>query len=542
MMLPTYRSAAYLLSPRIQRSTRDNDPGPDITRHITSAHVDADIDRAGPKGRIELSASRPDVLPPDAWIAPYLDVIPETGESQSAQMGLYQLGEPRIAWDGIGGGLADNSGEDIIALLDRATLTEAQTTERAVMVMPDIRAAIEYATLASAGRNLITNGTFDAGYTGWPTRSSDASGWVGSDVIRGPGLVRPRGTSSYQVTFSNGNPSGGYRYIMSQYYPVPQGETHLWLSAYSYSETWALTGRMEVRFYDEANTEIAPRIGGAYIPTMPVGTWQERHAMGAIPDGAVQFRVLLLARSETDFYTDYRWHWNGLEVRAVRGTPLTRHTLPDDTRVASTAISHKAGTRWLERINDLLTAIGYHALTATPDGRPTSRPQRDTRTDTPSRIYTLGTDSRITGEIVTDQSRTNLYNRVVAVKEDFQTGSALVAVASNDDPDHPWSTVNKGPISPTEPLTVSEAVDQDALQALADAKLARASMQENIHLSLLPDPTLGVHDIIQLDGTGGPAAGKWAVESIRWGLTADDPLVEVGARRTVTAREVGNDD
>lgn len=365
MALPIFRSRVFLLIPRIYTADRDNRLGREITRHVTHAAVDADIDRAGPKGRLELTVTDPAVVPANGWIAPFLDVTHEDGTIDSAQMGLYQLDQPEITYDMTGQATATATGVDIVGQLEAWPLGTARTT--------------------------------------------------------------------------------------------------------------------------------------------PVGA----NIMQAVRD-------------------------------ALTGLGLARHALPDDPRTATTAISHGANVSWLARINDLLAAIGHHALYATADGRLASRPLRDPRQDTPARTYATGRDSAIVDPVTIRRAAGNLYNVVVAVKEDFQTGTALVAEARNDDPEHPWSTVTLGrEIAPAQPITVMEAVDQDALQAIADDRLAVASMQETLVMDLLPDPTLAVHDVIEIVGTDGPEGGRWSVESLAWGLTADAPLVRIGARRTWTAASPG---
>lgn len=358
--LPSYHSRVFLLAPRIYTADRDNGLGSEITRKVTHAAVDADIDRAGPKGQLQIASTDPAVVPANGWIAPFLDVTHEDGTLDSAQMGLYQLDQPEITYDLTGQATATATGVDIVGQLEAWPLGTAQTTAVGANVMQAVRDALD-------------------------------------------------------------------------------------------------------------------------------------------------------------------------------GLGLTRHTLPNDSRTATTTISHGANVSWLARINDLLAAIGYHALYATAEGRLTSRPLRDARQDTPARTYATGRDSAIVDPVTIRRATGNLYNVVVAVKEDFATGTALVAEARNDDPEHPWSTVALGrEIAPSQPLVIMEAVDQDALDAIADDKLARASMQETLAMDLLPDPTLAVHDVIEITGTDGPEAGRWSVESLAWGLTADSPLVRLGARRTYT--------
>lgn len=529
--LPAYRSGLYVLEPRIRVSDRDNGPGPDITRHVTEAGVDADIDRAGPKGRLTLATTRPELVPVTTWIAPYQRIVPETGDIVDAQMGLYELGEPEITYDGAGHAVATTSGEDIIALPDRSVLTEAEATLPNTVVMADVRAAIERSTLTITGADMVSNGRFSSGMAGWSV-GSDSSGFVGSDGVI-TSASYPPGPSVWSALFDPASPVGSYRWVQSSTMPVTPGTTSYLVQMWVYAEA-GLDVRIGIRYPGSAQ-----EFGYSGWWSKPEYTqrWYRYQGVVTVPDDADGARVLVYARA-TATGASKRVYLGAISMRPVIGTPIRRIALPYDQRISSSRIAHGANTRWLERINDLLAAIGHHALHATLDGQLTSRPLRDPRTDTPTRTYTFGRDSRLVDDVRVRRSTGNVYNTIVAVKEDHATGTALVAVARNDDPDHPWSTVNRGPIAPREPIMASDAVDQSALQALANDRLSRASMQEDLAIAVLPDPALTAYDVIEIAGTNGAAAGRWAVESIAWGLTADDPLVRIGARRTVTSREV----
>lgn len=542
-LLPAYTSGLYIITPNVVASDRENRNLGDITKGIIRAKADSDIDRAGAKSRCEMTASDPALLPGNQWIAPYLEVVPEVGESDSAQMGLYRLGEPTVTWDGVGGGIVENSGRDIIDLINDSVMTKAETTYPNTGVMGEVERSIQLATLASYGRNVNPN-TTNRPVTDWGTEGS-SSGWSGTSGLSTREAGYPRGIYAWRVSFNPGSVAGAGRWLTAvpQEFPVPSGARRLYLSHYYYATHPYVKTGLTLRFYDASGTLISSSSGVGTPYQFPAETslWRSHIELIDVPEGAVTASTLFFATTDItvpsgDSPTAYLC---GPEVGAVLGDPVTRIALPNVDGSLTGPMSHPAGTRWLERINDLLAAIGYHGLYATPDGQPTSRPQRDPRRDTPSRVYTVGRDSRIVGEVVTTRSRSNVYNRVVVIKESFEEGTdPMVAVAENNDPDHPWSTVNAGPKADPEPIFVNEVSGQDALQALADAALARASEQETLTLEVLPDPNLTVHDIIEVTGVPGPASGKWAVESIEWGLTSDNPLVRIGARRTVTTGEV----
>src|SRR5690606_13050221 len=126
---------------------------------------------------------------------------------------------------------------------------------------------------------------------------------------------------------------------------------------------------------------------------------------------------------------------------------------------------------------------------------------RSVQQSTPSRTYSATGDSNLLAPVEVSRTPGTIYNTVVAVKEDYETETTLVAVAENRDSSHPWSVQNRGRIAPQEPIMSADAVDIAALQALADDKLERASMQEGLVIEALPDPELRVHDIIEIEGT-----------------------------------------
>lgn len=357
--LPSYRSRIFRLESHIYLADRENTLGADITDEVTFAEIDLDIDRPGSKGLVALTLVNPTADLANAWVAPVVRVVPESGSVVESQLGLYQLAQPEITKNAAGQTQARVFGDDIINQ-----------------------------------------------FAAWPigTAVTAAQGANAMNIIR---------------------------------------------------------------------TELA--------------------ALG-----------------------------------------FTRLALPDESKTLTKALSHRATDSWLKRWNEILAAIGYHALHATFDGRPTSRPLRDARTDTATRTYTVGFDSAIVSPVNIRQSTGNLYNVVVAIKEDYQTGTAMVAVARNDNPSHPWSTAALGREIASSPIVVTEAVDQETLQSIADDALARASMQETLALNVLPDAILSIYDIIEMAGADEPETGRWATEGLVWGLTAESPLVKLRARRTYT--------
>jgi hypothetical protein len=535
--LPSYRSGMYLIRPRIYRADRDNVRSLDITAFVTDAAANADIDRSGPKSQLQISASRQDALPVYGWIAPYQEITPEVGDVITSQMGLYRLEQPRITVSGVGPPAAEATGWDVVTLLERAVLREAQTTPRGAVVMDEVKRAIEEATAVTLGTSLVDNGSFELDLAGWSTTitGSVTGDWGVSEGRWGGANPTPLAVDGSKfAVFSimgNSGSTGVATIRRTTPEPIAPGTEHVRVSGWSFAAA-ATTRSLVVEWYDQAGTLIRTDTGATITASTSEAVWRHHRMTLDVPDLAASFR--LAARIDVGAATGGWVDWDAFRVDVLALPGLSRFALPDDTRTAPAPIAHPAGTTWLARVNALLAAIGYHGIHATMDGRFTSRPLRDPANETPSRTYQVGMDSRLTGDMTIEQATGNVYNVVVVVKEDYQTKTSLEAYARNDDPAHPWSTVNIGERSPLNPIQVTDAVDGPSLQARADYELARSSMQESLAFAVLPDGALTVYDVIALAGTDGPAGGRWAVESLAWGLTANQPLVRVGARRTIS--------
>ena len=533
-MLPAYASAAYLVRPRIYHAGRENLVTHEITEMVTSLAVDWDIDRQGAKGHLRIAAMTGVDLPARSWIAPFLEITPEIGDATTTQMGLYELDEPTVRHDARGQATAEATGQDIVRLLERAIMTEPQVTPHSTNVMDEVRRAIMIATGNGFGPNLLLNPGFESGLTNWAySTTNDMTGTI---------LVQTGGAAvgaKCAILSSTSVPSPPEEIIVYQEVPCPPDLVGrlVWYSGWAWVQDAAQGTILQLNCFNDAYTVLAT--GATETQTHP-GNWHNHFAWVRVPEGTTKLTIYGRTRHTTG--AALASAWDGFELRRMNGVPLQRLLLPYEPRTTGSneivnRIVHPAGTRWLTRINDLLAAIGYHALSATNDGRPTARPLRDRGQDTPTRTYTLYNDARIVGPVTTERSRTNIYNVVTVVKENAQDGTALVAVARNDDPAHPWSTVNMGEIGPPQPVTANNATDELVLVLLAEAALRRASMSEAVTLSVLPDPALAMHDTIEVIADGNPASGRWAIEQLRFGMTANDPLVEISARRIVTYEE-----
>lgn len=514
--IPAYRSSVFTIVPSVRKADRDNTLWEDITSSVSAIGVEHDIDRAGPKSQVSLTLTDARVAGTGDWVAPFVEIVPEIGDVVSAQRGLYQLDDPTVTFSGVGTATSQASGTDMVRIYERTVLQAAQITPTNARMDAELRFALEAATTGRWGADLVVNGSFEEGdavsATGWTF--SSYNGAVTPADSRSATVVAHRG-HSYSIGMDASSPmnAGVYAYSTA-FITVPAGRPLMLLEGFIAPGTGILNAWFHVEEWD-ATTHLGNSGPSNVVTLASAGdydVWERSWRVFRPRANATRLRVTFHAQLVVTGLTGAKaMRFDKVTLRTIATAPVTRFSLPAISSVSSSAISHNAGATWLQRINDLTAAVAHHALLSMPDGSVTTRPQRDPRTDTPKRVYTIGEDARIVGDISTTRSVTGFRNVVVAIKEDYETGTAMVAVARNDNPAHPWSTVNYGEVAGM-PITVSDAVDQTALQAIANAELAKASMQESITLSVLPDPELTLHDVIEIRRSSGWTAledGYW---------------------------------
>lgn len=219
----------------------------------------------------------------------------------------------------------------------------------------------------------------------------------------------------------------------------------------------------------------------------------------------------------------------------IASVGLTRFLFPVSVKTApSGGYSYKPGTTKLAIVNDLLGKIGYYSLSAARDGSPISLPFRDLGQTEPTLVYTLGDDSLLVGPVTRTPSSTGLANIIIATANDPATASTLTAVARNDNPLSPTSTVNLGDLAQT--LVINDAVDQEVLDARAQQALNAASITVSATVNVRLDPAMDAYgvarfvipdnrpDLAQLSGT-------WLLNSYTHGLTPTSAVTQIQVNR-----------
>ena len=535
-------SGANHIELAVYATDRDN-----VTRDplafITRVEPDWDIDRAGSKGRVSVASHRR-VLQDGMWIATYIRIVPEVGEIIEQQTGHFRMDVPSAEFDGsigMDGGekvFQEAVGSDIVDLLASAQLPFTFYTPVNGDVMSDIRYLVKLATMGKVGPNLLTNGGFESGDSGWLASRSSGAGAV-SMPTSVPQSNPPEGNRLADFLFNSGRSAGEYLRIYRDV-AIPPDTRYLMVSGIANRATSNHDCQLHVQWRDGSGATISTHLAkGAGI----YQGWTRFMFTGAPPPNAESVRVLPVVITSGAIAGASRSMWDDIQVRTITSEPIpdSRINLPLSVAKATTRIQTTGGNSiGTTAINaDRLAAISHHAINATSDGTLTTSPSRTLDDATPSRTYGEN-DYRFRGLKRIEPSTQNRYNTVTAVKESFDGTPPLSVTVWNDDRDDSWSVHHLGNVGPQGgPVMVQDAVGLADLEAAARAKLALATMQEDLVIRVAPDPALTVYDVILIEGGPIELQGRWLVQALT-GATPERPYTDIMARRSRTAVGVIN--
>lgn len=510
-----------------------------VDESVLDINASWDIDRSAGKSSVNI-ATQGGVLQPGIWIAPILTITPEVGEIITQQMGHFRLGKPGVKYDGsrrVDTGdysqMQTATGGDIVDDLAAVKLQETFYTPVDGNIMQDIGLLIRMGTCGVMTLNQVSDPSFTQQGSFW-TQSHTAGAGSMLWTAAGPTPV-PKGRYMAGMLFNSGRAVNDYMRVY-QDVNLPSNSNYVLIHGLAFRNSSLLTTQLIAQFQDESGANIGSAIaitnGDVYQQ------WKRHYAFLAVPVGAVQVRVWCRAHATATTATTTYAAFDDIHVHRVSMMPIgdDRIMLPLSTVKATSFIQTAAGKNvCFDAINgDRLGALGYHALFTDLEGRLTTRVQRNAAEDYPDRVYGTG-DLNLVGVIDIPASNANVPNHFTAIKEDSQNAlNSKVAISYNNSPSDPFSVVNTGRVVSADPVYIPDAVDIDVLKAAATAARDKASMQQEITLQVMPDPTLQVHDIIEItDPTMPEALGKWAIESITPGMKPSNPLVTIGARRTL---------
>lgn len=131
-------------------------------------------------------------------------------------------------------------------------------------------------------------------------------------------------------------------------------------------------------------------------------------------------------------------------VALIESTGETRIAVTDSDSVLTSGMTWEAGTSKLTIINDLLQAAGYWSLWCDGSGLFRVEPYVDPARRPVSFEFEHGERSLHFPDWGREQDHTSVPNRFIAIGQGDQDESPLIGVATNEDPDSPYSFQSRG--------------------------------------------------------------------------------------------------
>lgn len=499
-----------------------------------------DIDRAGSKGKVAVTADA-GVLKPGMWLSTYRTITPERGAIIRFPRGHWHLSRPGIAYPGghelDSGNVAMQqtaSGSDIVDDIAGVLLTDSVYTPVGSNIMRDVKFLIQLATAGILGTNLVKNGGFESNLDDWTREESHSGISTGGNWT----VTFTEGVQSGQVLLKAGGTTGQWAELL-QTVAIPPGTMCLLIAGFVYRSVSFISGTMHYEWLDSAGSSIS---GVLDVPVFdPYQIWARVWAFVEVPENAVSVRISLRNTLTANTVDNRAVRFDDIQVRTVSMMPLpeSRIRLPQSSAAATTRIQTAEGKRiGTDAINaDRLNAIGHNAIATDMEGRLTTQPIRTLANATPR--YTFGPGEIELVDMVVPEIAAiteKPLNHWQAIKEDFlDANNSIAADSYNNNPNDPFSVANSGIVrSLHPPIMVQDAIDLDALQAVADAARDRYSLSETVTFAIMPLTDINVYDVVEIRDSDMPDInGLWALNSI----DASGDYLSVTATRAVS-REV----
>ena len=214
----------------------------------------------------------------------------------------------------------------------------------------------------------------------------------------------------------------------------------------------------------------------------------------------------------------------------VEGAGLTVSVTPDGAAHETTVDAvYEAGTPLLDIVNDMLGFAGYSSAGVDGYGRVTIQPYVDPAGRGPAWTFRDGDGSVFMPPVADELDRYDTPNVVVVRCTGPEDAGLIPAVAENNDPASPLSTVSRGRrIVRYE--EVSDIESQEALQAKADLLLLGSTRSVNLGTVRHTYVPLSIGDAARLDYQEAGIDYRMIVQSREMELVAGVPTTTVMRR------------
>lgn len=197
------------------------------------------------------------------------------------------------------------------------------------------------------------------------------------------------------------------------------------------------------------------------------------------------------------------------------------HALPVSDITTDKELPYEPGATWLRILNDDLMAAGmYTVWPRGVDAKFVTRLPGDIASRTPDAFYDL-LGFIDDGDIDEEPDMNRFANRITVISQT----AGLSAVAVNDDPASPVSTVTLGWTKAKDPITADSVTSQAVLDERAQRELREATSQYvRLSLTTRPDPRRDAFEVIRVDGGDRFETANWYVRNWRIDLGEDQTM------------------
>lgn len=235
---------------------------------------------------------------------------------------------------------------------------------------------------------------------------------------------------------------------------------------------------------------------GVFIPSAPVERWDD---MNLTLDIELLDKCSVL---DNDYVAETYSLDKGTNVTSavrtlITGTGERAGSITDGTDTLDKAMTWEGGTSKLQIINDLLEAANYFSLRTDGDGNFRAEKHRLPKDRPVTHEFVDNSKSLYVPEFTYEKDIYSVPNRVVLIAQGDGAAEGMKAVAENNNPDSPYSYVNRGRWI-VDVLKGVEATSQTALNERAQKRLAQlTSPTGTVQISHAPLPWLNVNEVVR---------------------------------------------
>ncbi|MGM8215182.1 hypothetical protein ACLIA0_06335 [Bacillaceae bacterium W0354] len=195
-------------------------------------------------------------------------------------------------------------------------------------------------------------------------------------------------------------------------------------------------------------------------------------------------------------------------VEILLSAGITKYNIDQTDKTLPTDVDWPPGTEKIEIVNDLLSAINYTPIQVDGYGFFTSRLYRSPSRRTAEYTYKVGEESVIFDGMTEELDIFNVPNKWVVVLADPER-EPLKAVYTNDNPDSPTSTVNRGRII-VDYREVDNIADQESLNEYVQRIAFNASqIYGKLEFETAIMPMHEYNDVLQIEYSPLSIIGKY---------------------------------